>query len=106
MGTSVLFFEYPAYGRYVDPVTRGAVYWGNPQVSTLFPPYPMNVAKPEPDLPMPQMLEYLSWFDPAPEPINPNHPIPAAPPPSPEVIEFSSDESSRAWIDQMMAETY
>ncbi|MED6185650.1 hypothetical protein PIB30_059139 [Stylosanthes scabra] len=52
------------------------------------------------------MPEYPPWFDPLPEPIIPDQPIPAAPPPSPKVIELSSDESSGAWIDQMMAEMY
>ncbi|MED6197517.1 hypothetical protein PIB30_057156 [Stylosanthes scabra] len=27
MGINVLFFEYPTYGRYVNPVTGGAVFW-------------------------------------------------------------------------------
>ncbi|MED6167922.1 hypothetical protein PIB30_007237 [Stylosanthes scabra] len=104
MGTDVLFFDSDFNPDMPYDMSLSELHPGGGQYS--FPPYPMNVAKPEPDLPMPQMPEYSPWFDPTPEPIIPYHPIPAAPPPSSKVIELSSDESFRAWIDQMMTEMY
>ncbi|MED6137018.1 hypothetical protein PIB30_061082 [Stylosanthes scabra] len=53
------------------------------EASILFSPYPLDVAEPDPEFPMPQVPKYPTWFDPASELIIPNESIPAAPSPSP-----------------------
>ncbi|MED6124958.1 hypothetical protein PIB30_063904 [Stylosanthes scabra] len=94
MGTDVRFLEYPAYGHYVDPATGGAMFWRSPPAPRWRPvsisPYPLNVVESEPDFPMPLVPEHPPWFDPVPELIIPDKPMPVAPPPSPEVVKLSS----------------
>ncbi|XLR04965.1 hypothetical protein S83_071163 [Arachis hypogaea] len=78
------------------------------------------MAEPIPESPIIDIPEYPPWFNPEKDQVVPDVPMPDAPPPSPiDELRFdrpgvpercgsapSTEFSSEAWIDQMMANLY